>query len=255
MADQKLSALTAREANVGDPFNDLLYYVVAAGATDADKQRKTTPWDILIGSARKMAWFKTDLITMDMPTYGNAGSSNQVDQNHQGVARIFGANTDDNGGFWGTYRGVSMQGGAVRTLFIVKTEGNLSISGDRYIVQMGLPAEGDSQLNQDGIYVKYSDNVNGGRWQLVTRSGGVESTADTGVTVQVDTWYRIQIDIAADASSASCIVNGSSPVTVNTNMYDQDATLNVGFRKTSGTNERGLVVDFVSYMKHLASAR
>ncbi|TXL71199.1 hypothetical protein FHP25_31310 [Vineibacter terrae] len=255
MADTKLSGLPRRESAVGDPFNDLHYIVLSEPAADADKERSVTPWDLYVGYERTTARFKTDLIVMDMPTYGNAGSSNQVDQNHQGIARIYGTNADDGGGFWGTYRGVCMQGGAIRLLFIVKTEDTLSTSGDRYIVQMGLPAEGDSQLNQEGIYVKYSDNVNGGRWQLVTRSGGVESTADTGVTVQADTWYRIQIDIAADASSASCTINGGSPVTVSTNVYDQDATLNVGFRKVSGTNERGLVVDFISFMKHLQAGR
>lgn len=255
MADQKLSALTAREATVGDPFNDLLYYYVAAGATDADKQRKSTPFDLLIGCFRRMSFFFCDFHANEMGSYGNVGSSNQVDEQHQGIAQIFGTNASDVGGFRGAYRGVSTRGGAIRLVFVVKTLSDLSTAGDRYVTAFGIPSEGDSQLNQDGVYVRYSDNINAGKWQLVTRNAGAETAVDTGVTVAVDTWYRIQIDINADATAASASINGSSPVTATTNVYQNDATIGLTFLKVNGTNERGMAVDYVAFMKHLAGGR
>ncbi|TWT11689.1 hypothetical protein [Reyranella sp. CPCC 100927] len=257
MADQKLSQLAAREATVGDPFNDLLYYVVAEGATGADKQRKTTPFDLLIGCFRRMSFFFADFHSFtDMNTFGRIETSNQVDTSHQGVVEVRITNVDDVGGVWGVYRGVNMGDGALRFVACVKIGDDLSTPTDRYQALVGMPMEGDAQADQAGIYLRYSDDVNGGKWQLVT--GNVNSgttVVDTGVLVEAATWYRIQIDVAADLSSCSASVNGSVPVAATTNVHDRDATLGINARKITGTDERRLIIDYLAFVKHLATAR
>lgn len=255
MADQKLSQLTAREATVGDPFNDLLYYVVAAGATDADKQRKTTPFDLLIGCFRRMSFFFSDFHANEMNAFGNVGTSNQVDTSHQGVVHVFGTNPNDVGGYWGNYRAIKVNDGAIRFVACVKIL-DLSTLEDRYQVIVGMPMEGDATPDQIGIYVRYSDDVNGGKWQLVTGHVDTGTTyVDTGVIVQADTWYRIHIDVAADASSCSASINDSAPVSATTNVHDRDCTLSLNIRKITGANERRMVLDYAAYVKHLATAR
>lgn len=255
MADAKLSQLAVKPETLGDPFNDRLYYYASEGVGDDNKQVAVTPWDFLTGHMRWMAHFEADFIGSfsDMTGFGTVETSDQSDPQHPGVVEARATNTDDSAGFWGPYRGTRLTGGAIRMVFIVKIA-DLSTSGDRYIALCGFLRDGDATLNQNGIYLKYSDNVNAGKWALITRNGS-ETLVDTGVTVQANTWYRIQIDINADATSASCSIDGSSPVASSTNMYQDEGTISANIRKVNGTNQRRLIVDYVGFMKHLVTGR
>jgi len=258
MADQKLSQLTAREATSGDPFNDLLYYYVAAGATDADKQRKTTPADILTGtSRRRMAWIFDDLIGVShFNMFGNVDSSNQNDQEHQGCYKLSTKNDPAGAGFMtSNYNTLQLGGGAMRLIFWFKA-GSLSTSGDRYLLWFGMGADWNTVENQSGFYIKYRDNLNGGKWQFVCRNGGAETALDTGITVAANTWYRVQFDVNADFSSVAVDINGTSAGPITTNIpTNASMAIEAFIVKMTGTSDMELHVDAVSYMKHLSSGR
>lgn len=255
MADAKLSALTLLEATVGDPFNDRMYFYASEGATDADKQRAATPIDILSAWFHNVATDGTDFVATSMNAYGDTGSSNQADSQHQGVVEIRASNINDQSAYWGPYKGVHLQGGAVRMIFVVKTDGTISNNTDKFTIAVGLPNEGDAQRGRDGIYVQYSNDLNGGKWALITSNGGTATSTDTGVTVATDTWYVITIDINAGATSATASINGSTPVTSSTNVYQNDCTFTAGIFKNAGSSQRKYHLDKAFFVKHLATGR
>ena len=70
----------------------------------------------------------------------------------------------------------------------------------------------------DGVYFRYTDSVNGGRFQTVCRSAGTETAADSGVAAATGTTFRMDIEVSADASTAVFKINGSAVATMNTNI-------------------------------------
>lgn len=58
------------------------------------------------------------------------------------------------------------------------TLGALSIPADRYTVRLGFGDTVNGDFN-NGIYFEYTDNANGGRWQLCTANGGVRTKQDS----------------------------------------------------------------------------
>lgn len=258
MADQKVSALTALGLTEPDPFNDLFYYDLYNGGTRLD--RKSTPVDVMTDWMRRTAAYKCDFVGDVMPSYGDTGSSNQASSQHQGVVEVRATNSADQSAYWGPYKGVHLQGGAVRMFFIVRTDGTISNGTDRFTICVGLPNEGDAQRGRDGVYVQYSDDLNSGKWALITSSGGSSTSTDIGVTVATDTWYLIQIDINAGATQAQAAVatNGGafgSTVTSTTNVYQDDCTLTAGIYKNTGTNQRKYHIDYVFFVKYLSTGR
>jgi len=110
----------------------------------------------------------------------------------------------------------------------------------------------------DAIMFRYTHSINGGRWECVTRSNGVETAADSGQAVASTTWYRLRIEVNAAASSVAFYINGSLVATNTTNIpsgVGRQTTPHVGIVKSAGTNNRRLNVDYVYFKATLASAR
>lgn len=264
MADAKLSALTAKEATVFNPFSDLLYFVNSAGATDADKQRKATPGDIIF-DYRNSSWGFADFQFSQDQYFGQGtsgsgasiGSSSAAAGNHPGVySHETGtdttgqAQTQTNNAY-----GFQTGGGQMRLVFGVKTGGSLSDGTNRYTLAMGL-ADGTAHAPSNCVFVRYRDDVNGGKWQLVCRAGGSESVADIGVTVVADTWYRIVIDINAAGDGVVATVNGTPSGTVTTNIpSNQMYLVAMAIIKSLGTTSRDAHLDYCGWLQHFTTAR
>lgn len=70
----------------------------------------------------------------------------------------------------------------------------------------------------DGAFFRYTDSVNGGRFQAVTRSNNTETAVDTGVTVATNTTYVLGIEVDASIPQAVFKINGTTVATVTTNI-------------------------------------
>lgn len=69
----------------------------------------------------------------------------------------------------------------------------------------------------DVLYFKYSDNINSGRWQIISRKAGVTvQTIDTGVTVVAGDWYDLYIEVNKAGDRALFYINGTLVSTITT---------------------------------------
>lgn len=103
----------------------------------------------------------------------------------------------------------------------------LSTPAQRYITFDGafdhLTVDPDYAI---GCLFRYSDNLNGGKFEAVCRSNNspvTETVVDTGVLVAVDTWYKLRLVINAAATSVKFYIKvGNGPevlvATISTNI-------------------------------------
>ena len=70
----------------------------------------------------------------------------------------------------------------------------------------------------DGVFIRYTDNVNGGRFQAVCRENSVETMVDTGVSAATGTTYKLVIEVNALATSAVFKINGNTVATIAANI-------------------------------------
>jgi hypothetical protein len=68
----------------------------------------------------------------------------------------------------------------------------------------------------DGAFFRYTHSVNGGRFQAVTRNNNAETAVDTGVTLAVNTTYKLEIDVNADGTSVEFRIDGVVVATIAT---------------------------------------
>jgi hypothetical protein len=125
---------------------------------------------------------------------------------------------------------------------------NLSDGTDTYTARIGFNDNAASD-GPDAVMFRYSSSINAGKWQCVTRSNSVESTADSGISVASSTWYKLGISMNAGASSVTFSINGSSVCTITTNIPSgsgRGVSLNASIAKSAGTNFRTLDLDFLS---------
>ncbi len=102
----------------------------------------------------------------------------------------------------------------------------------------------------NAIVIRYSHGTNSGKWQAGA-CGGASSSVDLGVTVVANTWYWLEIDVAADGSEAKFYVNGALGGTLNTNMPTAALGYAVGTQKTLGTTSRSFDCDYYyCYWEH-----
>lgn len=120
----------------------------------------------------------------------------------------------------------------------------LSNGTDRYTASFALENSPVSTTNNNNsVYIRYTDNVNGGNWQGVVRNNaGTETTVDLGVTVAASTVYQLDIYVNKQLTEVLFYVNGTFSGRINTNMPAASTT--VGPRliilKSAGTNSRVL---------------
>lgn len=95
-----------------------------------------------------------------------------------------------------------------------------------------------SAESQDGAFFRYTDTVNGGRFQAVTRQNNTETAADTGVAVAINTDYKLEVIVNADGTSAEFRINGVVVATITTNIpvgTSRDTGAGVMVLRTVGT--------------------
>ncbi|MGL4490547.1 MAG: hypothetical protein ACRCU5_14005, partial [Rhizobiaceae bacterium] len=70
----------------------------------------------------------------------------------------------------------------------------------------------------DGVFFRYTNGVNTGKFQAVTRSNNVETAVDTGITAALTTTYKMEVEVNAAGTSAVFKINGTVVATIATNI-------------------------------------
>lgn len=134
---------------------------------------------------------------------------------------------------------------------------NLSDAVERFTVYQGFGESIGSVEHNFGAYFRYNDSVNAGRWQAVTRQGGVETATDTGVAA--DLLFSIfEIRVNSDATSVGFYINGTLVATHATNIpngVSDYVGLNFKILKALGTTNRNFVMDWYDFLITRTTAR
>lgn len=95
--------------------------------------------------------------------------------------------------------------------------GALSSGTETYTARWGFH-DSQSAESVDGVFFRYTDGVNSGKFQAVTRANNVETAADTGITAATGTGYKLTITVSASVPQAVFAINGTTVATITTNI-------------------------------------
>jgi hypothetical protein len=136
----------------------------------------------------------------------------------------------------------------------------LSTVSERFVVVIGYHDSPSTSDATDGCYFRYSDDVNGGRWQAITRSNSVETgtNTDTGVSPSAATFQRFTIEVNAAGTQVTYYINGTQVAQHSANIptgSGRQSTWCTGIRKTVGGTAMSIVVDMTNTINELTTGR
>jgi hypothetical protein len=149
-------------------------------------------------------------------------------------------------------------GGGVVTTWTKVRFPTLSDGTETFTYRCG-SLDGDAGNGTDGVFFRYTDGVNAGKWEGVVIQGGAATAVDLGVAVAANTWYTLKSVTNSAGTSTEFFINGVSGGT-NANTHPSTADLEncgVGFGivKSAGTTARTALIDFIAIRKDFDPAR
>lgn len=119
---------------------------------------------------------------------------------------------------------------------------------ETYIARSGfMPVNAGATAPTDGIFFRYTDAVNGGRWECVCRVGGVETATDSGVAPNFGAYDNLEILVNNAATSCAFYINDVLKATVTTNIpVGVGVGANTHIAKTLGVTPTLYLVDYMS---------
>lgn len=95
----------------------------------------------------------------------------------------------------------------------------LSDATNRYIIRVGLITAAYNANPASGIFFRYSDNVNSGKYECVCRNANVETVINTTIAPAISTnWDKLEWRINAAGTSVEFFINNVSQGTIATNI-------------------------------------
>jgi len=170
---------------------------------------------------------------------------------------------DDHPGIWGLRTGTAADGrvfvigrpgsynigvgGLTRVGTWVRTPATLSDAVQEYVLRSGFFDISTPNTINFGVGFEYQFDQNGGRWQGIT-DATAESSVDTGITVVVDTWYKLEFEINTDATSVEFFIDDVSVGTLAVAANIPQGTgfdnfYNTHIMKLAGTTARDFYID------------
>ena len=120
----------------------------------------------------------------------------------------------------------------------------LSDGTNTYTLRAGFLDSGTAE-SVDGVFFRYTDTVNSGKWVLVARSNSSETTTNaTNTAVAAATWYRLTVIVNPAGTSAEFFENGVSLGTVGTTIptgAGRGTGFGVMFLKSAGTADNSVL--------------
>lgn len=110
----------------------------------------------------------------------------------------------------------------------------------------------------NGLFFRYTDLVNGGRWQCVSRAAGADLTVvDSGVSPDLD-FHIFEVDLSEDGTTCLFKIDGATVATINSpNLPTIANAMGSGFQiiKSVGTTQRNMDVDWMLMKMERAAVR
>lgn len=111
----------------------------------------------------------------------------------------------------------------------------------------------------DGCFFRYTNAVNAGKFQAVTRNNNAETATDTGITVAANTWYDLDIIVNAAGTSAEFKINNVSVATITTTIptaSGRQAAYGVFVLRSLGVGAvNALDIDYIETLYDFTTAR
>jgi hypothetical protein len=138
-------------------------------------------------------------------------------------------------------------GGITRIGSWVRIPATLSDAVQEYVLRSGLFSISLPNTIDFGVGFEYQFDQNGGRWQGIT-DAAAESSLDTGITVVVDTWYKLECEINAAGTEVDFFIDSVSVGTLSTAANIPAGTgfnnfYNTHIMKLAGTTARDFFID------------
>lgn len=136
--------------------------------------------------------------------------------------------------------------------------GALSDGSNHYTATMGVMRNANTTMPAtEGVFFRYSHDVNSGKWQAVCVSDSTETATDTGITA--DTSYHIfEITVNQAGGSVSFEIDGAVVATVTTNIPTESAEqVSSAYQiwRTAGSITGGLRIDWDETILSRTTAR
>ncbi len=144
---------------------------------------------------------------------------------------------------------IALSGGSIRFGVVAKLT-TLSDGTNTYTARHGIcdSATGDGN---HGIFFRYTDGVNSGKWQLVGRDGTSETgVVDSGVTADTN-WHTFEWEVNAAGTSCTFYIDGTSVGTVTTDLPASTRRMGLlpgGIYKSLGATARTMQIDAYWYI-------
>lgn len=195
-------------------------------------------------------WQITDALR-DINSVASGGSTAATapwDQSAAGVVRCStSTGTTNRAGFQSSGSALRFGGGAWHFEARIRTGADLSDGTTDYFLYAGFLDNWGAEPT-DGVYWRYNDGNSSGQWELVQMNNNTPIVTASGVTVAINTVYKLTIDVVADGSSCSGTINGTtvtpSSFGVPTGSGRDCGICPINIRKTAGGSDRAVDIDY-----------
>jgi hypothetical protein len=133
----------------------------------------------------------------------------------------------------------------------------LSTSGEHYSCRNGFIDSGLGE-STDGIFFRYDSQVNGGRWETVTRAAGTETPNDSGVAPSAGVYQMFDIVVNAAGTSVEFKIDGATVATHANNIPTGANSFGWGvmaLKSVGTTATSAFLLDFWEVEQQFASPR
>lgn len=260
-------AITAAVLESNPASDDLLYMKDVSGSDynsvkkvdlqKADPDRFFQLWSDFLGTANGdfTTFFAGTGASVQTGTYGIDATNNAL-----GVTQVDTGTTATGRSGLGTISGTVMRPTIADLFWCGRTAIEaVSTVTETFKVRQGL---GDfftgGTDGTNGLFFRYTDLVNGGRWQCVSRAGGVDLTVvDSGVSPDLD-YHVYEVYLSEDGTTCLFKIDGATVATINSpNLPTIANPMGAGFQiiKTVGTGQRNMDVDWMIVRLQRSSVR
>ncbi len=147
-------------------------------------------------------------------------------------------------------------GGITRCVAYYQSPDTLSDGAQRYVLRAGFFSVSLPNTVNEGIGFEYQDDQNGGRWQGICGDApGVETSLDTGITVAVDTYYKLEFEVNAAGTLVEFFIDNVSVGTIDTNIPAGTGFglfWNIHIMKLVGNTSRAAFIDAYSIRQEIS---
>lgn len=170
-------------------------------------------------------------------------------ENAMGVTQLDTGTTSTGRAGLGAISTTAFATGATRLKFCARTAIEaLSTPTETFFYFVGF-GQFYTQANEgtNGLYFRYTDLQNGGRYEAVSRGGGADLVAiDTGISPDVD-YHNFEIQVDEDGQEVRYYIDGSQVAIITNPALIPTAIQRFGFgvqiRKSVGTSQRNMDID------------